>query len=136
MSGHDLPDGLDVIEPAPTVVKFNGREVRLFPLTVGKLPAFARAIRPFADKIQAIESFGPADVLDLIAEHGENLLEAVSIASGIKRDEIDDADPATLLSLIAPIIKVNADFFARRLVPAILSARAAIPGAGQTPSTP
>jgi hypothetical protein len=136
VSGHDLGDEYAALDPAPTLVRWNGRDVRLVPLTVGKLPAFARAIRPFADRIEKIESFGAAEVLDLIADHGENLLEAVSIATGIKRGEIDDADPAALLSLIAPVIKVNADFFGRSLVPAMLSARAAMPGGGQTRSTP
>lgn len=136
-------EGLDILEPAPTEVPWRGRTLRVTPLTVGQLPAFARAIRPASGAAEAFldgrQSLTMAGALDLIAEHGEALILAVSIASGVAREELESSTPDQLIGLAAAVIRVNADFFGRRLTPAL---RAAVPnppaqsdpGAGPMPS--
>lgn len=134
--GAELPDELDVIEPAAVETAFGGRAVALRPLTVGQLPAFARALRPMMGVLQRLDldALDAAAVIDLLADHGEHLLQALSVATGISRAELDRADPASVIGLVAPVIKVNADFFGRSLRQVRPQALAEVPGHGPTPS--
>lgn len=134
------PLDIDVIDPQPIEARFRGRVVQIRPLRVGQLPAFARAVAPIAGAVtQSLDSMGPAEFLHLLAEHGERVIDAVAIGSGVPKGELEDSDPAELLGLALPVIKANADFFARRLLPVLAGMRQAMapqPGAGPTPSTP
>lgn len=107
---------MDIIDPAGGIVQFGGRDVTIRPLKVGQLPAFARAIKPLAGMFDKLDSITTADLLDLIADHGDNIVKAVSIASGISEKELQESDPVQLIALVAPIIKVNTDFFRLRLL--------------------
>lgn len=131
---------LDVIKPAATVVEFDERLVHITPLKVGQLPAFARAIKPLGGAIEQIATgraaLDLAALIGMVAEHGEAVVEAVSIATGIKADELNEATPDQLIELAVAVLKVNADFFKGRLTPAILAAvktATPTPGAGPTP---
>lgn len=135
-----MADDLDVIDPPGNEVTFAGRKITIKPLSVGKLPAFSRAIKPIIEPVLAtidsIESITPIQVLDLMADHGEGIIKCVSIASGIPEAELNESDPVTLLSLMKPIIKANADFFRLRQVLNLALGKKAgstSPGAGQTP---
>lgn len=129
---------LDVIQPAATSASFNGRAITIEPLKVGQLPAFARAIKPISGVIEDIAT-GRATpdlftIMALVAEHGGSVVDAVSIASGVPAEELNNATPDQLVELAVVALKVNADFFKGRLTPAILAAvKLATPGAGQTP---
>lgn len=137
-----MSDDLDVIAPAATSATFNGREIQIKPLKVGQLPAFARAIKPLGGAIEAIATgtaaLDVAMLLGMIGDHGESVIEAVAVATGLSRDEINDATPDQLVELVVVVLKVNADFFKGRLTPAILAAvnrvvpATASPGAGPT----
>jgi len=127
-------DGLDVLEPVATTVTFNGKELKLSPLKVGQIPAFARHIRPqlgsaMTGKIDVVAIMG------LLADSGDNIIEAVALASGVPADELRDTTPDKLIELAIAVVKVNADFFKGRLTPAILAAVKAVtpaPGGGPT----
>lgn len=128
----------DAIEPPCESVEFAGELRKITPLRVGQLPAFARAIKPVSGSIEAIVS-GAAEfdlnaILDLIAEHGEHVIEAVSIASGLPKKQIEDATPDELIKLAVVALRVNADFFKGRLTPALLTAiKGNLSGDGLTP---
>lgn len=138
-----MSDDLNVIAPAATAATFNGREIQIRPLKVGQLPAFARAIKPLGGSIEGIATgaqvLGVATILAMVADHGEAVVEAVSIATGVPAAELNDSTPDQLAELIVLVLKVNADFFKGRLTPAILGAvnrvapAIATPGAGPTP---
>ena len=76
-------------------------------------------------------------VLELIADHGDEVVDAMSIATGIPADEIRQADAAELLSLVPPVLKSNRDFLIGRLSPEIRAAVSMVfpgkAGAGPTP---
>lgn len=132
-----MSEDLDFIDPTPLERTINGKTIQIKPLKVGKIPAFARAITPLSGALQKIEEFSPADLIELLGTHGESIIKAVSIASGVTEADLNEADPAELIGLIAPIIKVNADFFRLRqtllnTVVANLAAKVAH-GAGPTP---
>lgn len=135
---------LDVIKPAGTPATFNGQPIEVKPLTIGKLPGFARAIQPIGGVIEQIAKgqaqLNIATLIGLVADHGCAIVDAVSIATGIERDKLNEATPDELIELVAVVLKVNADFFKGRLTPAILAAvkvatpaQMPTPGAGPTP---
>lgn len=134
-----MADDLSVIDPISTSVEFRGATRDISPLKVGQLPKFARAIKPIGgEAFSGIINGDLSGLFDLIADHGEAIIDAASVASGIDRAEIEQADVDELVHLAAVIIKVNADFFARRLTPALrkAAAQAATNGDGQTQSMP
>ena len=130
-------DGLDVLEPVATTVTFNGKELKLSPLKVGQIPAFARHIKPISTQLGSAMT-GKIDVvaiMGLLADSGDNIIEAVALASGVPADELRDTTPDKLIELAIAVVKVNADFFKGRLTPAILAAVKAVtpaPGGGPT----
>lgn len=127
-----------VIEPAARRVLALGREIEVSPLRVGQLPKFAATVRPLSGAMMGLlDSFGPEQFLDLLADHGDAIIDAVSIGARVPRTDLEDADPADLLALALAVVKVNADFFGRRLLPVVAAMRqATAAGDGQTPSTP
>ena len=110
-------------------------------MTVGQLPAFARAVQPIGGFIEDIaagrSSLDLFALLGVVAEHGEKIIEAVAVATGLDRKELEAATPDQLIALAVVVVKVNADFFKGRLTPAILAAmqrmKPPAPGAGLTP---
>ncbi len=149
-----MADEFEAIEPAARDVTVGGQTFRLAPITIERLPAFARALRPLMPAVTDMagidEAAAPeyvADLLlELVEENGELLIEAVAAAVAGNREEIPamrarvaKLDPAEFVLLALPVVRVNADFFARRLLPALAQVRAeaktlANPGATPTPS--
>ncbi len=132
-----MPDDLDIIEPEQRTVTFGGTEIPVRPLRVGQIPGVTRALR-------GVAIGEDIDIMALIAEHGDAVIDAMAIATGMKRAEIEEGDPAEFIELARAVIEVNADFFIARLGPTI---RAAIgtalslvenvkDGIGATPSKP
>lgn len=131
---------LDILDPTGRNVTIAGRTVSIVPLTIGQLPRFARAIHPAAPMLAGYEDIA---WLALIAEHGEALIEAAAVATGIESKEIESLAPDEFVLLCGAIFEANVDFFVRRLAPAmerasdrVVAATATIPGAGVTPSKP
>jgi hypothetical protein len=131
--------GLEAIAAVETVIKFGGRDVAIRPLKVGQLPPFARAIKPVLPFVAHAFTEGglsAAFVVEVIAEHGEQVIEAVSVASGVPAAEISDADPEDFLPLVTTVLNVNKDFFVRLLSKARqAAAESPASGDGQTPSS-
>jgi len=136
-----MSDDLSVIEPDSSELSFGGKPVHIKPLTIGRLPAFTRAVTPIFDPLMVIvagKGAPPVDaLLALISDHGERLIEAVSIATRLPVEELREAAPDEFLTLATAAIRVNVDFFKGRLTPAILAAVKAVapmpPGVGPTP---
>jgi hypothetical protein len=133
-----MADDLDILDPTGISVTVGGRTVSILPLTIGQLPRFARAIQPAAGLLSGDKD---PDWLGLVAEHGEALIAAAAVATGIDQKEIEAVAPDEFVVLCGAIFETNASFFVQRLAPAmertsdrIVAATAAIPGAGATPS--
>ena len=107
-----------IFQPKVVEVEVGGATVSVKPLTVGQFPLFARAIRPLAPALQG----GGYDWLDLIADHGEALIESVALATGITREDLAGLPPDEFVGLAAAVLEVNMDFFVRRLTPAVSAA--------------
>lgn len=110
-------DAFAVLPPMPVFVEVGGERLDLTPLKVGEVPAFARAIQPMAASL----SVSP-DWLALLADHGDAVIEAVAIASRRPRDWVGNLDLDDAVRLAEAVFGVNADFFVRRLLPALTAA--------------
>lgn len=122
-------------QPKVIDVVVRGGTVSVAPLTVGQIPAFARALRPLVPALQG----GAADWLGLIADHGEAVIEACSIATEMKHEDLGGLPPDEFFALAEAVIEVNMDFFTRRLTRAVEQAAdriVKIAGTGLTPSKP
>lgn len=141
MSDHDAFDVLDV--PVQSI-DYAGINFSIQPITVGQLPAFVRGIRPALNAIVALDSVMESggddndltDVfLDLIAEHGEGLQEAMAVATSQPLAIIRSGSPVEFISLAKEVIRINRDFFDRSLRQAAADRRRPQShGSGQIPS--
>lgn len=106
-----------------------GRLVKVRPITMRQLSPFARAVMPMAQAIRAegTGALGALDLtqvnwLELVTWHGADCISAASIATDQPEEWVGELDAAEMVLLLSEIVKVNADFFVRRLVPAINTA--------------
>jgi hypothetical protein len=116
-----MSDQLEVLNPPEATVQFSGEDVTVTPIRMGKLQAFTKVVRPIVgDIVTALD--GSGDMLTTIELHCDRMIEAVQIATGIERDKLDNALPDEFIGLAKAVIEINADFFARRLLPSIKTA--------------
>lgn len=135
---------VDVLAPASTSVAFAGQQVEILPIPAGRIPALIRTARPV---IQALMDnnvlTGEGDELDinvmqivnLIGDHGEQFFEALSLASGVGLAEVEAADIDDVVRLTQKCVRVNRDFFTKKVVPLLAGMAQLLPGVGPTPSS-
>lgn len=126
---------------APTgqdVTLAGGQIITVKPITVGQLPRFVKAIRPAFGALVALapassspEAAGgqgagdtpdapgldAAELLDLYAEHGPAINEAITICTGMKAEAVDGLQLDEAFSLLQALWTVNRDFFVHRVLP-------------------
>ena len=103
----------DALPHLPTSIEIGGEPIEISPLRIGELPAFTRAIRPFAEQLA-----GEVDWPVLIVDHGEAVLQALAVASRRPYSWIEGLPLDDAIRLADALLEVNADFFVRRVVPA------------------
>lgn len=150
-----MADEFDVIAAEGEQITVAGHAYTVFPLTIERMPGFSRALRPvlptlgsLAD-IETMASDHPEDLVDIVmgivADNGDRLIDAVAYAVaptlkdfGATRERIGKLTTADFVLLALPVMRINADFFARRLLPAIAKAvtEAKTLGTGPTPAKP
>ncbi len=86
------------------------------PVKVKDLPAFLAAIEPIAREL------AEGDILAALARHADRLIEATAIGAGVEREWLEQQEVDTLVDLAARVLEANADFFVRRVLPAITQA--------------
>lgn len=134
-------------KPQPTTVIFRGESIEVRPLKLDKFPSFLRALQPMLPQIAgafaAMEAGADSAlgvlVVNLIADHGERLYEAVGIAIDKPAAWVGDTDDlGGLVELVTAIVMVHGDFFARQVGPrraGVLALLRKIVGIGQTLSS-
>lgn len=134
----------DALTHPPVEVTYRGETLQVTPITLGELPAFARAVSPAAGALLALgKSFEGGDemslaAMELLEVHGPAVTELVALGVRRPAEWVRGATrPEELLSLLGVIMQVNADFFRRHLVLAHirLQGEAAAAGTGLTPAT-
>lgn len=86
------------------------------PVKVKDLPAFLAAIEPVARELMA------GDLLSALAKHADGVIAATAIGAGVDRAWLEEQSPDVLVDLAARVLEVNADFFARHVLPRIQAA--------------
>lgn len=115
-----MSDDLAILNPEQKTVDFNGEQITITPVRMGNLQAFTAVMRPITkDVIMALE--GDGDLLMTIELHGNRMIEAVSIGTGISKERLDQCLPDEFLKLAVAVIEINADFFVRRLLPSVVA---------------
>jgi len=107
-------DTFAALPPVPERVTIGGETLDIAPLRVGDLPAFARAVRPFAHKASA-----DPDWFGIIGEDGEAAIAAVAIACRRPVEWVSGLSLDDAVRLAQAVFEVNADFFVKRLAPEI-----------------
>ena len=110
-------DVLAALPPVPHTLEIAGETLELTPLKIGELPAFVRAIRPFATYI-GVE----VDWLALFGERGEDVLVALAVAARRPREWVAQLSLDAAIQLAEAVFEVNADFFIRRVLPSLTEA--------------
>lgn len=135
-------DGLSVLEPDGVAVTYRGERLDIRPLTVGQVPRLVRTARPVVDALLALEDLPDASsagfldvVIDLIANHGEQIQAALAIA--VDRDQafIAGGNLAEFTALASSVVEINRDFFVPRLALLQAGLARAKRGDGLTPSS-
>jgi len=86
------------------------------PLKVKDLPAFLAAIEPIAQELMR------GDIMAALARHADRVIEATAIGAGVERAWLEEQTPDVLVDLAAKVLEVNADFFARAVLPRLTDA--------------
>lgn len=92
-----------------------GETLTVEPVRLGNLGAFVRALQPIAADL----SKGEIDVVALLAEHTERVQAALVAATGKPHAWVAALSLEDAVILTAEVIRVNADFFVQRVLPAM-----------------
>lgn len=112
---------LETFTPQPVVVDLAGESLEIAPLKVGELPAFIRAIRPFAQHLTE-----DVDWLTLFGERGDDLVQALALSVRRPREWVAARELDEAIRLAEAVFEVNADFFVQRLVPSFTNTLARV----------
>lgn len=121
-----------------------GDALTITPLRVREIGAFARSVAPLAPLItpDLLAAPGPATVLPLLANGADALIAATACGARLPADQVGEWLADELLEVAVAVLVVNADFFTRRLAPAleraagqVTTALTSAPGAGPTPAS-
>lgn len=115
----------DVFNPPKVSATILGQPVEIGPITMGKIQAFTAAVRPIADEIMQVVG-GAGNLISVIESHADQLIQAVSIATGAEREKIEAMLPDEFLALATAVLQVNADFFVNRLLPKVTASVAGL----------
>lgn len=108
---------LDTYVIQARVVDVGGKPVAITPLRVRQIPAFTRAIAAAAPLLAV------GRMIDVVALHGDDIIKAMSVATGESEAMLGDLLPDEFMMLMSTVIEVNDDFFAQRVAPLILAAK-------------
>lgn len=126
-----MADDLEVIEDSRRrVVQYNGREIEVRPITISQLPGFTRAIKPALPLLSAqfLGEDRPEEYLDLLEAHLPALIEAVSLAVGVKAKDIAAGGLDDFEALLEAVVEVNSDVFRERRSPLMAKAASLMHG--------
>jgi hypothetical protein len=102
---------LDAFLPQARSVSVGGRTLTIFPLRVKQIPAFVKAIAPAMSRIAS------GDIIGAVAEHWEQIIDAVSIATGAEREFLENLEAGEFTKLASVVVKENVDFFGQVILP-------------------
>lgn len=143
-----MNDELAVLEPSGSSVTYNGEQITVLPLPIGRIPQLVRVARPVIETVLSLDAIPDENdprlvplLLELVEAHGEKVFEAVGICIGKPAEFVGRGGMDEFVTLAQQVWEVNRDFFVLKLAPLLGGRAAAIgkamtsSGAGQTQST-
>lgn len=120
-----------VISPPVVKVTAGGESLEITPVRVKQLVAFGRAIKPAIPAV--IKTFDASDaasegdqatlIVGLVADHGDEIQQAVAIATGKGTAWVGDLNMADFIRLIGAVLQVNSDFFRNAILVEVANLR-------------
>lgn len=111
--------------------------VSITPVTLERLPAFARAARPLVAHLRAMDAAAGEDFwFDLLEQHTDEIAHLLAAGAGVSVESIRQRPMGEIYDLALAVFRANEDFFVRRLLPLLgLAATKASPSAGPVSSS-
>lgn len=98
------------------------RKITVKRFRTGDLPKIIKAMAPLQKELVGLAQKSEEDVTAIFFSKAEECMDFVAVVSGIDRAVLDDTDPEDAVNLFVTVLEVNLDFFAKRIVPAIVGA--------------
>lgn len=122
-------EDIAAFDPPTLDVEFDGATITVRTLTVLQAIQVSKHVKTIAPAIARLHSSAGEPALEmvpeLLADHGEAILEAVSIATRIPLHQLQNtSDFGGLIALVVACIRLNVDFFAQRVGPVLVDLRA------------
>jgi len=128
-----MTDDLNTLFPQPVAVEAGGDKIEITPILTRELAPMIDACRPIMAELAT------GDALTALTNHPAALIRAVSIGARVSEDRLGALPLDEMLAVAVAVIEVNADFFARRLAPAMNAAMErvteALAGSSSTPAS-
>lgn len=104
---------IDILAPLPSKVRIAGldREIEVHTLKMGQLMQVVKLFQ--GGKLANVKVGG--DLLDIIEVLPDEMMQLAMIATGLTKDELNQAEVDEFVILVATILERNRDFFARKL---------------------
>jgi hypothetical protein len=149
-------DDLETVFPQPVRVPAAGEDIEVWPLRARQFAPFAGAVEPLlgayanirrdvqgiqwaaeqegeaVNIFAALERLGADYWVGLIRDHADALIPALAVALNRPADWVGDLFLDELARLALAVFRANTDFFAQRMMLAIMASMAT---AGPTPAT-
>lgn len=117
-----MTDSLELALGGPTkALTVGGKPVEIAPMKMKQLVAFAKAVQPIRSELAALTGdLTFENIANLLAAGtGDDLFKAVEVATGVDRATLEGLDLAEFIELAGAALSVNADFFVKKVAPAI-----------------
>lgn len=126
---------MDVLYPEGKGVMVNGDTVTVMPFKFGQLAKVTNLLAPIVRNLTAsglvrldtdggsvsmsIAADWPLRIVELMGEGGEEMLQLIAFSVGKPRAWLDTIESDEGIELGKAVVEVNADFFAKRILPTL-----------------
>lgn len=107
--------GLEVLDDVPSTKPLTS-QFAVSPIRMGKLRQFAVVALPMIEQVMACME-GKGNLVELIENHEQSVIDLVALSSTFTKADYDEMMPDSFMDLVMEVVEVNADFFARNLMP-------------------
>lgn len=116
-----------VLGERPAAIEAAG--LKITPVTLERLPAFARAARPVFDAVRNMDTTVGGDVLfDLLENHTDEIAALLAVGADVDLDSLRTRPLGEVYEIGLAVFRANEDFFIRRLLPLLTQAARRVPG--------
>ena len=116
-------DEIEVLFETRRTFTVNGEEIAIRPFSFGELPIVIGLLKGVGSYFAMHQGKGTLNsvegMMDIISAGGENLIQALALNVGKKRDWFNTVSPEDGVKLMEEFLVVNLAFFTNRVLPAL-----------------